>query len=238
MAEIKEFVASVKNNGLSRTNRYAVMFTNIPWAEGQLLRNTTMLCEQVQLPGTNFNTNETRTFGEIRKAPYERLYEDINMSFYVDKEMKNKIMFDYYEFPHENVKTYKILSGDKSDNIDGVKGCGLKTLQKRIPLLETATQLTIDELIKTAEAEKDKYKVLDTIVESKKIIERNFQLMQLENPDISGTTKLKILDRFNSNDEPMDKMQFIGLGMKYKILQNWTDVNGWLRDSFSNLILK
>ena len=80
--------------------------------------------------------------------------------------------------------------------------------------------------------------MLETIVESKKIIERNFQLMQLENPDISGTTKLKILDRFNSNDEPMDKMQFIGLGMKYKILQNWTDVNGWLRDSFSNLILK
>ena len=67
MAEIKEFVASVKNNGLSRTNRYAVMFTNIPWAEGQLLRNTTMLCEQVQLPGTNFNTSDTRTFGEVRK---------------------------------------------------------------------------------------------------------------------------------------------------------------------------
>ena len=144
---------------------------------------------------------------------------------------------DYGIHPH-NFIWYRVLDGDKSDNIDGVKGCGLKTLQKRIPLLETATQLTIDELIKTAEAEKDKYKVLDTIVESKKIIERNFQLMQLENPDISGTTKLKILDRFNSNDEPMDKMQFIGLGMKYKILQNWTDVNGWLRDSFSNLILK
>ena len=150
---------------------------------------------------------------------------------------KDKLI-ELYGIHPENFIWYRVLDGDKSDNIEGVKGCGLKTLQKRIPLLETATQLTIDELIKTAEAEKDKYKVLDTIVESKKIIERNFQLMQLENPDISGTTKLKILDRFNSNDEPMDKMQFIGLGMKYKILQNWVDVNGWLRDSFSNLILK
>jgi len=96
MAEIKEFVASVKNNGLSRTNRYAVMFTNIPWAEGQLLRNTTMLCEQVQLPGTNFNTSDTRTFGEVRKAPYERLYEDINMSFYVDIDMSVKTFFDFW----------------------------------------------------------------------------------------------------------------------------------------------
>jgi DNA polymerase-1 len=133
---------------------------------------------------------------------------------------------------------YRVLDGDKSDNIDGVKGCGLKTLQKRIPLLETETRLTIDELLKIADTEKDNYKVFENIISSKSQIDLNYQLMQLENPDISGLTKLKIKQRFDDEDEPMDKMKFIGLGMKYKILQNWTDVNGWLRDSFSNLILK
>jgi hypothetical protein len=35
----------------------------------------------------------------------------------------------------------------------------------------------------------------------------------------------------------LDKMKFIGFGMKYKILQNWGDVNDWLRSSFGNLVL-
>jgi hypothetical protein len=93
---INEFIASVKNNGLARSNRYAVLFGNIPWVESALLKNTVMFCDQVQLPGTNFNTAEMRTYGEVRKAPYERLYEDINMSFYVDTDMSVKLFFDYW----------------------------------------------------------------------------------------------------------------------------------------------
>lgn len=93
---INEFISSVKSNGLSRTNRYAVMFGNLPWVENTLLQNTVLFCDQVQLPGTNFNTNDIRTYGEIRKAPYERLYEDINMSFYVDTDMSVKTFFDFW----------------------------------------------------------------------------------------------------------------------------------------------
>jgi DNA polymerase-1 len=139
--------------------------------------------------------------------------------------------------PH-NFIWYRVLDGDKSDNIGGVKGCGLKTLQKRFPLLETENRLTVDELLETAKSERDKYKVSQTIVDSEDILNRNYQLMQLDNPDISGLTKLKINERFNQPDEPLHKMTFIGLGMKYKILQNWADVNSWLNDSFSKLILK
>jgi len=147
-------------------------------------------------------------------------------------------LVELYGFHPENFIWYRVLDGDKSDNIDGVKGCGLKTLQKRLPLFERNKRVTIDELLNAAEAEKDKYKVFQTIIDSKKIIERNFNLMQLDNPDISGTTKLKIVERFREEVESLDKMKFIGLGMKYKILQNWIDVNDWLRSSFGNLILK
>jgi 5'-3' exonuclease len=42
----------------------------------------------------------------------------------------SKIKCDFYEIPHENIRTYKILSGDKSDNIDGISGLGEKTLIK------------------------------------------------------------------------------------------------------------
>ena len=45
----------------------------------------------------------------------------------------DKIRIKHYEFPHENIKTYKILSGDKSDNIDGIYYLGEKTLVKLFP---------------------------------------------------------------------------------------------------------
>lgn len=144
---------------------------------------------------------------------------------------------ELYGVHAENFIWYRVMDGDKSDNIDGVKGCGLKTLLKRLPVLETDARLTVDELMRLAEEKKGEYKVFQTILDSKKIIERNFQIMQLEDPDISGITKLKINDRFNESIEPLDKMKFIGFGMKYKILQNWGDVNDWLRSSFGNLVL-
>jgi DNA polymerase-1 len=144
---------------------------------------------------------------------------------------------ELYGVHAENFIWYRVMDGYKSDNIDGVKGCGLKTLLKRLPVLETDVRLTVDELMRLAEEQKGEYKVFQTILDSKKIIERNFQIMQLEDPDISGITKLKINDRFNESVEPLDKMKFIGFGMKYKILQNWGDVNDWLRSSFGNLVL-
>ena len=47
------------------------------------------------------------------------------------------------EIPHYNVKTYKILSGDKSDNIDGIFYLGEKTLLKLFPeLLDREVKFT------------------------------------------------------------------------------------------------
>jgi len=88
---LNSFISKVKQDGLARTNRYTVLFTGFTTNRS---RDAMMMCDQVQLPGTNFNTADMRTFGEIRKAPYERLYEDVNMSFYVDTSMTVKSFFD------------------------------------------------------------------------------------------------------------------------------------------------
>jgi len=55
----------------------------------------------------------------------------------------DKIKIYDYEFPHYNVKTFKILSGDKSDNIDGIYYLGEKTLVKLFPeILEKPISFT------------------------------------------------------------------------------------------------
>jgi len=88
---LNDFISKVKQDGLARTNRYTVLFTGFTTDRS---RDVMMLCDQVQLPGTNFNTSDMRTYGETRKAPYERLFEDVNMSFYVDTSMTVKTFFD------------------------------------------------------------------------------------------------------------------------------------------------
>lgn len=47
----------------------------------------------------------------------------------------DKIKFKEIELPHYNVKTYKIIAGDKSDNINGIYYLGDKTLIKLFPEL-------------------------------------------------------------------------------------------------------
>ena len=98
--KLNEFIQTVKSEGLARTNRFAFNFslpqmllsgTN-PYMENSRL--SSMLVENVQLPGVNLNTIQNRTFGEFRETPYETMYDNINVTFYVDRQMKIKHLFD------------------------------------------------------------------------------------------------------------------------------------------------
>jgi len=107
MATIKEFTAAVKSNGLARSNRYAVVFS-LPKGltfNPNAVQTALMFCDQIQLPGTNFSTAQNRSFGEFRETPYEKLYEHINLSFYLDKDMQVKQLFDAWNNSIYNPET-------------------------------------------------------------------------------------------------------------------------------------
>lgn len=94
--KISDFVANI-SSGLARSNRFHVIFrpplvVNVAglMPEQQLM----MLCDQIQMPGLNVNTTPTRTFGEVREAPYEYSYEPITIQFYVDSKMDVKTFWD------------------------------------------------------------------------------------------------------------------------------------------------
>jgi len=101
-----------------------------------------------------------------------------------------RMVMDDYGVPAHNFLMYKILMGDKSDNIEGVKGLGPKKLPKIVPDLLTQNTLDLDFILEHAgKGEEPMHK---RIVESETQLKTNEELMDLKNPPISGELKLQI----------------------------------------------
>jgi len=146
--------------------------------------------------------------------------------FYFKQDMK-----DRFKLRPENYILYKSLTGDKSDNIPGIKGLGQKTLEKRLPMLFGDTIVSMDDVIKDAKQRKGEAKVLDTIATSEKLLDLNFQLMQLHEVDISGVAKESIRNIVTQPTARLAPSEFL----KYLQVDKMRIVNNpefWLRDSF------
>ena len=101
-----------------------------------------------------------------------------------------RMVMDDYGVPAHNFLMYKVLMGDKSDNIEGVKGLGPKKLPKIVPDLLTQNTLDLDFILEHAgKGEEPMHK---RIVESETQLKINEELMDLKNPPISGELKLQI----------------------------------------------
>lgn len=93
---IEKFIANIKTRGLSRSNRYSVLFSPPVTLRNTNLFDIMLLCDQATLPGVTYSTTQNRTFGEFRETPYEKLFDSATFSFYVDKDLQVKYMFDQW----------------------------------------------------------------------------------------------------------------------------------------------
>ena len=127
-----------------------------------------------------------------------------------------------YGISSHNLIWYRVLDGYKSDNISGVRGLGLKTIQKKLPFLSENRIVNIDE-------------VIDVLPESKDTIELNYKLMQLSDVDISGSTKTKIIERVNEPIQRLIKYQFEKMFLEDKLFTALPNVTSWLANHFNQL---
>ena len=90
---IERFISQVKTKGLARTNRFLVEIPGMGRSsdDAEML---SLFCETVSLPGLSLATTPQRIYGEVREMPYEKIYDTVNLSFYVDSDMNLKLMFD------------------------------------------------------------------------------------------------------------------------------------------------
>lgn len=108
MSKLNEFIGNVKT-GLAKTTHFEVIIARPPALQGEPInsniRKIFMFCDQAQLPGITYSTNQVRSYGEFKDVPYEKLYENINLSFYVDSDFMVKDFFDSWMNSIQNPKT-------------------------------------------------------------------------------------------------------------------------------------
>ena len=106
--------------------------------------------------------------------------------------LNRKTIIDEYNIHPNNFALARAIVGDKSDNLDGVPGVGLKTVANRLPFFVEERDIMIDEVIEFCNNQESKLKAFKTIPENKKLIAENYDLMQLYSPSLSFQTKQSI----------------------------------------------
>ena len=94
-------------------------------------------------------------------------------------------VFEEYGIHPKNFLLFRMFDGDKSDGIPGVNGIGMKTLVKLFPFMKTEQKYTLDDIYRSAEAQK--VPLCEKILQSKDLLDMNRRLMDLDDSIIQAT---------------------------------------------------
>tara|TARA_R110000803_G_scaffold22903_3_gene56561 strand:+ start:3118 stop:4125 length:1008 start_codon:yes stop_codon:yes gene_type:complete len=137
------------------------------------------------------------------------VYSPIHRTYY---QMGDLIPLKDISIPHDNITMFKILSGDKSDNIDGIYLLGEKTFAKLFPeVLDNV--VSVDDIIRRTEElieGGDKRKVLKSIIDGKtkrgilgeKFFDINKKLVDLSSPLINDEGRSEVEDYYREELDP------------------------------------
>jgi len=140
-----------------------------------------------------------------------------------------------YGISCENFINYRILEGDTSDNINGVKGAGLITIKKCFPILADHHRYSVDELFNYADTHKGKYKLHQNILDNKDIVKRNYELMQLFDTQIQSFSQVRIDEIVKKPLNKLNRFEFIKLLTEDRAWNNLPNSGVWLSECFGRL---
>ena len=136
---------------------------------------------------------------------------------------------------HKNFLMYRVLTGDSSDDIPGIRGAGTKTLQRRLPILFEDNRIELEDLYNYISDSGDKTKLAQQILDSKEQLELNHRLMQLHDVDISGHSKNSIMESVRRPIPTLAKPKFLSMILEDTLNMNIKNPELWLKDSFGVL---
>jgi len=136
----------------------------------------------------------------------------------VQKEILNKkSIVDKFNIHPTNFAMARAIAGDKSDNIEGIPGVGLKTISRRFPFLKEEKTKTFSDILSHCKKELndgEEIKAYRSILEAEDILRRNYQMMQLYAPLLSIDAKNLVNATLQDPDQSFNKTELIKMMMK------------------------
>ena len=138
-------------------------------------------------------------------------------------------IFDELKVLPENYNVVKALLGDNSDNLQGVKGLGIKTVVSEFPKLLTE-KTNLDYVFKVAEEKLDGKKIFAKIIHSWDRVETNFELMDLHNTSLDDKEKDYVNSTLKEKVPNLQSGAFLRLLDQDKIEGITKNTEGWLEN--------
>ena len=134
---------------------------------------------------------------------YQLVSDNIKVYSNTKKKLFSKqVLLNDFNILPENFIIYRTIDGDKSDNVPGVHGIGLKTINKLFP--ELAEQyISLDDMFAMCNERTGINKKYKELLDNRDTIERNFKLMQLNdcsNGILTSKDKMYLKEKLFNDD--------------------------------------
>ena len=158
-----------------------------------------------------------------------QVYSPIKKKFYGPKEV-----FDEMGLWPKNYINYKVLMGDKSDNVPGIRGLGDKKLLKLYPEIFGDDEVILKNIIQKGFDKHEEHGLYGDIYNFRKQLEINFKLMSLAEPNIPEYDKEVLDELIESDPFTLNNPRFLQLH-KSDLLERQISPNieFWLSNNFS-----
>jgi DNA polymerase-1 len=147
---------------------------------------------------------------------------------------KPKDVLAEYGVSATNYINYKILLGDKSDNVPGISGLGPVKLVKLFPELTGENKVTLESMITKSAELINENKLYLSVVERRHQLFINQQLMNLEGDFLSPENRLLVKQAFSDSYE-LNKYLFHQIYVNDRLGESIPNVDNWLTEVFGYL---
>lgn len=158
------------------------------------------------------------------------IYRPVEKEYYTESTVIEK----FGVTPH-NFLLYKLLMGDNSDGITGIKGLGLKGLLKRFPEL-AERNMSFDDLIDISERKMKDHVIYSRVVHDIAGLKNKYTVMDLSNPMMSDQDKSNV-DKFVKETQlefhPKEFLEMYHSDQLGGLIRN---VETWIQDIFKKLV--
>jgi len=134
----------------------------------------------------------------------------------------------------KNFLIYKLLLGDNSDKLEGVKGLGPKKIYKYFPELQKE-HILFDDLIKISESKLEDHVIYSKILHNMYSLNDKYKIMDLSNPMMSDEQKSQVDENINNKLNFYPEL-FVNMCNEDQIGNLIRNTDYWVKDTFKNLI--